>query len=1346
MAAPRQAVNGSTNSVGFTSKLVTVQAISPDGKTAVAVDRQNTQVSVPMMIQRSKSQLPQPGETWMVTQADAGQYTFSAVVATSAGQFPSAQAVGIIVNATAPAAPSVGEVWINPSEGNSVSTWNGTSWVPLQFSSQAIAPQAITAAQIAAQANIAASQVNFTASDIGGVTTTISGTAPEDPSYGDLWYNAEDGYQLNQWTGVEWTPYQWGTQAIAARSVTAELIAANTITAEQIAAGIVIAGIIDGTFVDAATFTGSVFQGTDFVINPAGSFFYSGTPASGNLIASIAAASGIDAEGNVYAQGLWVWGSGNSSAGLLVSDGDAILALTAGGRTHATLNGQIFGTVTNAGDVNEYAGLIMTSGKEGGDDAAIQLFSESADSTVPAKIVFEFGGAVFSQITKTGIVLPGGGTPAAVSGSASVYATTAGTLQVVDGVDEQAYSTQRRSLVSTSAQPITSTTFGSVFSSTVGARTYRIHGQLYVVASQNGGDLGFQWAGPGSPGGLISFVAAEGANTWSAGAKAAGSAATFGITMVSGDVYVVTIDGAVAFTSTGTFAIEAACVTSGDGFQVGAYSFLDVLPVLALSRWPGRKGGGLERPTAHWRRSPRFRARFRYGDRGRLRAPADSLRLVRALRKRPVQPELGLGADGLSRCAAEFRHPGDGCLRGTAGAQRAHGGAAARAQVRVHDQHPEPAQRRRRDLRGQQHHGLSGDPAGRGAGYRHPYHDGGHAGAGVEDGHRLMTTPTSQSDISSQIIAVLAASEPDLDTTVGSVTRKIIDAVAASISSASLNSQMLSYQYDINSMTGSALDSFVQLFGMSRYPATRSVGTVSFTRGTAVDTVSVPVGTQIASENGSVVVQTLTAAILDPAALTGAAPVQAVTAGPQGNVSTGTLTQIQTPVAEVTACTNVTALTGGANQETDAQLQARWSATVFKNMAGTSQMFLGLATNDPDCTAANVVDGATRFREQLQVTSGSATSTVSDAQYTYPSGQVCGTDIDNGNVAAPGTQYTWNYQDDPPSISVIDSSYFPNGELIDLSFLYMDTYSRNSPEEGIYTRVDVWCAGSRPAAAATTVNYTSATVFSASTGSSWYAGDFIRPDGTLPVAGNVFLALPWGPILTVPPVLVVDGVTYGQATPQYPLGAVSGGVTYAYQVVHRSGAFGWSPYSDFGLEWDASYQPPARSPVTLSEDYTYNDVPAAIQANFESWRLAGQDVLAHQGIEVDLQFSLAVIFDPGVTQSVTLTAINTSLQTYLSQLGFNSRIYPSSVIQAVESTTGVTASRFLTGADYSTWSSSDPNAFNVGIQQVYEGVVTQSYVDSGGNPVDIVLGAAQLPTFGGVVVVAKANNTMGSYA
>ena len=61
-----------------------------------------------------------------------------------------------------------------------------------------------------------------------------------------------------------------------------------------------------------------VFDGTNFVINSAGQFFYSGTPAAGNLIASIAAASGTDAYGNPYIGGL-----GSPLAGYAPASGTA---------------------------------------------------------------------------------------------------------------------------------------------------------------------------------------------------------------------------------------------------------------------------------------------------------------------------------------------------------------------------------------------------------------------------------------------------------------------------------------------------------------------------------------------------------------------------------------------------------------------------------------------------------------------------------------------------------------------------------------------------------------------------------------------------------------------------------------------------------------------------------------------------------------------------------------------------------------------------------------------------------------------------------------------------------------
>jgi hypothetical protein len=57
----------------------------------------------------------------------------------------------------------------------------------------------------------------------------------------------------------------------------------------------------NGTF--RGTVTASTFQGTDFVINSSGMFVYSGTPAAGNLIASIAPAAGTDSFGNHYVAG-----------------------------------------------------------------------------------------------------------------------------------------------------------------------------------------------------------------------------------------------------------------------------------------------------------------------------------------------------------------------------------------------------------------------------------------------------------------------------------------------------------------------------------------------------------------------------------------------------------------------------------------------------------------------------------------------------------------------------------------------------------------------------------------------------------------------------------------------------------------------------------------------------------------------------------------------------------------------------------------------------------------------------------------------------------------------------------
>jgi uncharacterized phage protein gp47/JayE len=604
----------------------------------------------------------------------------------------------------------------------------------------------------------------------------------------------------------------------------------------------------------------------------------------------------------------------------------------------------------------------------------------------------------------------------------------------------------------------------------------------------------------------------------------------------------------------------------------------------------------------------------------------------------------------------------------------------------------------------------------------------------------------SQADVASQMISALQVTAPDLDTSAGSVARKIIDATSSQIADASIDTHLLTYQYDIYSHTGADLDAFVQLFGMTRFPATAAAGTVTFTRLTTTDVVAVPVNSQVSNADGSVIAQTLTPAIFNIGVGVVSVPVQATVAGPAGNVQANSLTQIVTPVSEVSSATNLAALTGGANQETDSQLQTRWVNTVFKSMSGTESMFLGIALNNPSCHAANVVGTSTQRDEQVQVVGNAAASTVNDAQYIYPSGQVVGRSIDAGDVAVPGLQYTWNYSVIPPVVQVVDTSYFPPGQIVELKFSYLDTWSRNIPASGILNRVDVWCAGVNAIAAAQTIPWSVSRSFSTAPTSPYYTGNYVRPDSTPPAAGNIFLPLAFVPILTMDPIISVGSVNYGLATAAHPLGTVSGGVSYAYQIVHENDAYGWGPYSNAGLEWAAGMAPPAGSVIAVGEDYTFNNVPAMIQRDLDNWRLAATDVMAHQALTVLLKISIAVIFDPNTAQSTTVSAIQVALANWLTGLGFNATIYPSSVIQQIENTPGVTACRFLTAGDVANWNPATPNNFNVGIQQVNAlGNVINSFVDANGNPLDIILGASQIPAFGNLYVVPKAANSFGAF-
>ncbi len=599
----------------------------------------------------------------------------------------------------------------------------------------------------------------------------------------------------------------------------------------------------------------------------------------------------------------------------------------------------------------------------------------------------------------------------------------------------------------------------------------------------------------------------------------------------------------------------------------------------------------------------------------------------------------------------------------------------------------------------------------------------------------------------------LQLSEPDLDTSVGSVARKILDAVAGSIASAYVSNLILTYSYDVDSKTGADLDAFVQLFGIARFQARAAYGAVLFSRtGDTTATVYIPIGTQITSADGSTSVQTVTGAVMMPGVSTLPVAVQALVPGPSGDVAAGVLVQIASPIQGVGAVANPAATTGGTAQESDSELRARWKATVFRSLAGTEAMYLGIALDDPDCGAANVIGAAKDRTEILQVpSSGNTVTQVADAAFVYSS--PVNVTLSDGTVLVQGLDYQW-LTTIPPALEGISGSYPAAGQLVTVSYQYVPTVSRNVPGSGITNRIDVWCGGVRALAAQVSVVFSNQFAFQSNSSSEdLYTGAWLRADQTRPLSGNVWIPLAYGPILQVPAQVTIGSTTYGLATPTNPIGTVAGGVTYAYQIVHEDTPFGWTSSSRFGLEWSQHYEPTAGAAFSLgvNGDYTYNQIPASVQSAVAKWRLLGTDVQVHQAKQRWLRFALGIVYDPSLGGVVTAVqgAINSALSDFLGRMQFNSTVQVSDVLSTVLAVPGVTNVRLLNGSDVTGYNPANPSASVVGIQQIAPNAAPTSaaigsYVDPAtGRAQDVAFADNELPVLGGIVFQTMAPNSFG---
>lgn len=598
-------------------------------------------------------------------------------------------------------------------------------------------------------------------------------------------------------------------------------------------------------------------------------------------------------------------------------------------------------------------------------------------------------------------------------------------------------------------------------------------------------------------------------------------------------------------------------------------------------------------------------------------------------------------------------------------------------------------------------------------------------------------------DVAAKMVAALNASEPDLDTSIGTPVRKILDAVAESIAESYADQHLISYQYDIDSKVGGDLDDFCALFGISRLPAQRAQGVVTFTRPN--DTYSqntavvIAPGTQVLAQTNPIVyVATSVSAVMDPGVLSIDVPVQAVTAGAAGNVPAGLLITLVTSVSGITSVINANALTGGTNAESDEDLRTRFKATVFRSLAGTQAMYQAVATSVPQdpstpttpaVTVANVVGSTKTWREQIQIVSGTATSTVPRAAFVYADNVYCGTDIDAGNLLLFGSNYSFapnNPTDGSNATATITAlSNMPDG-FYDLMFDYVPQASRNDPGNtrfntgAVSNRVDVWCNGQVLKTATQSVTFSDGGVFTNNGSSIAYNGLYEQSNAAqlTPPVGYIYTPLSFGPVVSVPATMTIASTVY----------------TYGvdYWIVQRKDAFGFGTRSLYGLSWQTTRRPP--NGTVFSITYTYNAVPRLVQDTIDQWRLVGTDAWAHAGRAIPVKFHFAIVYDRRYDSTAVKTAIDNALAAMVNGIGFASQLQASDVLQTVHNVPGVDNVRFLTATD---------DATNYAMQRMSNyasNTVVQTYATAG-RVIDVAFSDDQYPTFYSSRVITKANNT-----
>lgn len=582
--------------------------------------------------------------------------------------------------------------------------------------------------------------------------------------------------------------------------------------------------------------------------------------------------------------------------------------------------------------------------------------------------------------------------------------------------------------------------------------------------------------------------------------------------------------------------------------------------------------------------------------------------------------------------------------------------------------------------------------------------------------------------IAASIIATANQTIPELSFATGTPERVIVDAVAQQISAAMISQYTTGGMLDINTKSGLELDQFVGIFGFGRLQGAASQGVITITMTNASSTPTIiPINSQyyttagLAGATQTLYFQSNQAVTIPAGQFTSSIPATCTQTGTAGNVPPDSVTS-QSAALGASTVTNLAPFSGGVNVETDAALRQRFMDTLLRNISGTSDWYINLALQNNAVSRVVVYGPTSLYKMQIAVpestytlpVTGPAPTTPNNVKYAWPGMTSCFQDLGTSSEVffSPTDDYSVSSGGGPVFTTNPSGALAAMvGDVVDLEFQYTTTASRNDPANGITNKVDVFVDGSAPFTVTETC-VTSTQVFSASSASMFYTGNFARTGtGTGPPnVSSHFLRLGSVPIINFP-----DSITVGSNT--YVVGT-------HYWVLEGTTALKGSQLEVAGLELLTGGIPTS---TQLVLNYTYNQVPQLLDAVTSTSKQICTDVLNHVADYQYITTCLTVEYSRNYAISTVNTAIVSRLQIFYQGLGFGTPVILSQLIAAVQQVLGVNEVHITTEAE---------NSSNYGIQ-----IVDASTDTFSGTPIttDFVLNDNQVAVYQNTIPLQAPN-------